>query len=38
VGLLIHGVVVFIAIPGGSLYEWLLARERRALQPSRDPW
>jgi hypothetical protein len=38
VGLLIHGVVVFIAIPGGSLYERLLARERRALQPSRDPW
>jgi hypothetical protein len=37
-GLLVHGFVVFMAIPGGSLYERLLARERRALQPSRDPW
>ncbi len=36
-GLLVHGVVVFAAIPGGGFYERLLARERRALQ-QKDPW
>ncbi len=36
-GLLAHGFAVFAARPGGSLYERLLARERRALQ-QRDPW
>ena len=35
-GLLVHGFVVFAAIPGGGLYERLLARERRALQ-QKDP-
>ncbi len=36
-GLLVHGLAVFAAMPGGSLYERLLARERRVLQ-QRDPW
>lgn len=35
-GLLVHGFVVFAAIPGGAFYERLLARERRALQ-QKDP-
>ena len=30
-GLLIHGLVVFVAAPGGALYTWLLDRERAAL-------
>jgi hypothetical protein len=39
--LLIHGLVTFVALPGGGLHAWLLARERRALQNTptgRDPW
>ncbi len=31
-GLLIHGMVVFIANPGGSLYDRLLQSERKALR------
>ena len=31
-GLLIHGAAVWIALPGGSLYGQLLARERAALR------
>ena len=30
-GLLIHGLVVFAAAPGGALYAWLLDRERATL-------
>lgn len=33
-GLLVHGFIVFV--PGGGLYERLLARERRSLQ-QKDP-
>lgn len=33
-GLLIHGLVVFVANPGGSLYNRLLQREREALGQS----
>lgn len=43
--LLIHGLVTFVALPGGGLHAWLLARERASLQASRpntrpgqDPW
>lgn len=36
-GLLIHGAVVFFIAPGGSLYDRMLARERRALGAG-DPW
>lgn len=37
-GLFIHGLVVFLAAPGGAVYAQLLARERAALnrQPA-DP-
>lgn len=35
-GLLLHGAAVWLAIPGGGLYERLLARERRELQRGRD--
>ncbi len=31
-GLLIHGVAVWLAMPGGALYGQLLDRERAALQ------
>ena len=31
-GLLIHGAVVWLNLPGGSLHDRLLARERRLLQ------
>ncbi|MGP1681739.1 MAG: 2TM domain-containing protein, partial [Giesbergeria sp.] len=31
-GLLLHGVAVWLAMPGGSLYAQLLERERAALQ------
>ncbi len=36
--LAIHGVVVWFAVPGASLYERLLQRELSRLQPQRDPW
>ena len=31
-GLLLHGAIVWLHLPGGSLHERLLARERRLLQ------
>jgi hypothetical protein len=31
-GLLIHGLAVWLVQPGGRLWQWLLARERAALQ------
>ena len=34
-GLLIHGAVVWLNLPGGSLHDRLLARERRLLQRQR---
>ncbi|MCJ0762455.1 2TM domain-containing protein [Variovorax sp. CYS-02] len=37
-GLLIHGVVVFLALPGGGLHERLLQQERARLAHQRDPW
>jgi len=39
-GLMIHGLVVFLAMPGGGLFQQLMARERAALerQYARDPW
>ncbi len=36
-GLLIHGAVVFFIAPGGSFYDRLLARERKALGGG-EPW
>jgi hypothetical protein len=38
VGLLIHGAVVWLIMPGNRLRERLLARERARLQAARDPW
>lgn len=35
-GLLIHGLVVFVAAPGGAMYERLLERERTALERERS--
>lgn len=37
-GLLIHGTVVRMGSPGTRLYQRLLQRELRRLQPQRDPW
>jgi hypothetical protein len=39
-GLMIHGLVVFLAMPGGGLFQQLMARERASLerQYARDPW
>ncbi|WP_114973986.1 2TM domain-containing protein [Rhodoferax ferrireducens] len=40
-GLLIHGLVVFVFMPGNGLRERLVQREREALQKGRigaDPW
>jgi hypothetical protein len=37
-GLLIHGVVVFLVTGGGGLQERLVAQERRKLQASQEPW
>jgi 2TM domain len=36
-GLLIHGMVVFIAMPGGNLRERLIAQERERLLSAKDP-
>lgn len=35
-GLLIHGAMVWLHLPGGSLHDRLLARERRLLQRQRQ--
>jgi len=36
--LAIHGIVVWLAMPGARLYEHLLQKELARLQPQRDPW
>ena len=37
-GLLIHGLVVHVAMPGGGLRERLIAQERAKLQTNGDRW
>ena len=37
-GLLIHGAVVWLALPGGSFRERLVEQERQRLSQQRDPW
>ena len=37
-GLLIHGLVVFITLPGGGLRERLVAHERALLANKKDAW
>jgi len=37
-GLLIHGVVVWLALPGGGLHERLVQQERQHLGQQRDAW
>jgi hypothetical protein len=37
-GLAIHGLVVWLAMPGGGLMARLVAQERRQLDLQRDPW
>ncbi|WP_332776460.1 2TM domain-containing protein [Polaromonas sp.] len=37
-GLMIHGLVVFMALPGSGLHERLLQQERQKLATQRDPW
>lgn len=37
-GLLIHGVVVFLVMPGSGFYERLVQQERTRLTLLRDPW
>lgn len=37
-GLLIHALLTFIALPGGSLHERLVQQERQRLALPRDPW
>lgn len=37
-GLLLHGLVVWLLLPHGRLYQHLLQQERQRLQPLRDPW
>lgn len=37
-GLLIHGAVVWLIMPGKRLRERLLERERARLLAARDPW
>lgn len=36
VGLTLHGIAVWLLAPGNDLMDWLVARERAALQ-ARDP-
>lgn len=38
VGLLVHGIVVFVVTGGGGAFESLVARERRQLAAQKDPW
>lgn len=38
IGLLAHGIVVFVATGGAGLHEKLVQQERRRLQLQRDPW
>ncbi|MGH6626052.1 MAG: 2TM domain-containing protein [Burkholderiaceae bacterium] len=37
-GLLIHGLVVYLVMPGSGFYERLVQRERTRLTLQRDPW
>ncbi len=37
-GLAIHGAVVWLASPGGSVFERLVQQERDRLSARRDPW
>ena len=37
-GLLVHGVVVFIATGGGGLQQRLVESERRKLRAAQEPW
>ncbi len=37
-GLAIHAAIVLMAVPGASLFQHLLQRERVRLQTQRDPW
>ncbi|WP_332825434.1 2TM domain-containing protein [Ramlibacter sp.] len=37
IGLLVHGIVVFV-VTGGVVFESLVARERRQLAAQKDPW
>ncbi|MGH8831856.1 MAG: 2TM domain-containing protein [Polaromonas sp.] len=37
-GLMIHALVVFMALPGSGLHERLLQQERQKLAMQRDPW
>lgn len=37
-GLVIHGVVVFLVSGGAGLHERLVRRERARLMPQNDPW
>ena len=37
IGLLAHGIAVFV-VTGGGLHEKLVQQERRRLQLQRDPW
>ncbi|QKO22402.1 2TM domain-containing protein [Rhodoferax sp. BAB1] len=37
-GLLIHGVVVWLVVPGNRLRERLVAQERKRLLAARDRW
>jgi uncharacterized membrane protein len=37
-GLAIHGMVVWLALPGSGLYQRMLARERERLQNPHSTW
>lgn len=37
-GLFIHGLVVFVSLPGNGLRERMVQRERAYLTAQRDPW
>lgn len=37
-GLLLHGLGVWLALGGGGLQQWLIEQERARLVSQRDPW
>ena len=37
-GLMLHGLAVWFALPGGGLHERLVQQERARLVSQRDPW
>ena len=37
-GLMLHGLAVWFALPGGGLHERLVQQERARLASQRDPW